>query len=154
MKKIIIVLNLVLLSLIVSGCGCSKKEEKTIVCKMSKTFDNYSFEAEYILKYFEDESVKQVIEQATFNSNDSETLESIKTLNASEYGNYSELKWSKYDANIDGDNLKIYLEINFDKMNMEDFISVYDSNLYYVVDGKINYKKYIEEYEKDGFDCN
>lgn len=46
MKKIIITINLILATLLISGCGCSKKELKTVTCSLKR--DDY--EVDFIFK--------------------------------------------------------------------------------------------------------
>lgn len=156
MKKTLVILNLVILSLFISGCGCSKKEEvKTVMCKLNKSFDDYNVNAEYKIQYYvKDDSVKNIEQQANFTSNNPDTLEFIKQLNSLDYEEYSKLNGGTYTANVGEESLDLYLYLDFEKINLETFINTYDSNQYYIVDDKINYKKYIEEFERDEFNCN
>ena len=68
MKKIIITINLILATLLISGCGCSKKE-KILDC--TSDLDEYS-EKKHVEAKFENEFLKtQTIETTTVFDNES-----------------------------------------------------------------------------------
>lgn len=157
MKKSFIIFSLILMTFMISGCGCSKdkKEDiKTVTCKLHEIYNNYTVDAEYTINYnSNDDSVIKIVEKADFKSDDSDTLTLIKQINDLDYKNYSDLNGGMYSTSIENDNLNLYLELDFKQINIDDFTSLYSSNQYYVVDGKINLEKCITKFEKNNFEC-
>ena len=150
-KKIVIAL--LFLTVFFTGCGCGKKEKK-ITCKLNQEFAGYTVDAEYVLIYFEnDKSVKKISENATFVFENDDMLNYMKNLNSLNYSGYSKIDGGKYSDNVSGKTLELNLELDFEKIKIDEFIGVNGSNQNFVVDDKVVYEKYVEKYEKEGFTC-
>lgn len=153
MKKITVVLNFLVLALFISGCGCSKKEEET-ECTYSAEIEDYNLMATYNIKYYPKNGiVTKVTEQISVSSSNISTLESLKQINDIQNSVYSQFEQISYESAIDSDKLNINIDIDYSNIDIDKFILIDQTNEELVLDGKINYSKYIDYYEKSGFKC-
>lgn len=153
MKKIIIVLNLLALALFISGCGCSKKEKET-ECTYSAEIEDYNLIAIYNIKHYpKNGTVTKVTEKISVSSSNISTLESLKQINDIQNSVYSQFEQFSYESAIDDDKLNINIDIDYSQIDINKFVMIDNDNQKLVLDGKINYDKYINYYETSGFKC-
>lgn len=152
MKKIIIVLNLLVLTLFISGCGCSKKEEKTVVCKLKIEDINHETNSNVTIKYDENNGDMISFEEESYLiSNEEEIRNEFKTLNDNRYSSYGKY----YSSFIKDDKVQMNINIEFNKISVDEFLVLDGYNYGYLTDGKIDYNKIIEYYEDyEGYECN
>lgn len=113
MKKTIIVLNLLVLTLFISGCGCSKKEEKVLKCSYEDEFVNDSFTI-----YFDNEIAKSFDSEKTYYFSSNE--EAQTALN----------ELSDSSVRIDGSNLIVSLHYDYEeneKLTYDEALEMYIS---------------------------
>ena len=153
MKKVLIIANLLMLTLFISGCGCSKKEEsKTVVCSLKQEESKYEINSNITIKY--DEISNDIIsfeEDSYLISDVEEVRNEFKTLNDNHYSTYGK----HYSSSIKDDKVQINININFNKVSVDEFLELDEYNYGYLTDDKIDYNKMIEYYEEyEGYECN
>lgn len=148
MKKTLVILNLVLLSLFISGCGCSKKEE-TVTCKLKIENDIYNMNGEYIIRYNKGDGTvlsyneNEVVELKT--ENDLEPLSSLKEFSDDRYSELKELEYFNVDTKIQNNKIINKVIINFDKINKEQLLDIDYSYSIYMLDDKFYYQNFVDE---------
>lgn len=105
MKKIIIFINLILLSLLISGCGCSKKEEEKMMnLKCSSDINEYGEKnivtAEFKNNFLVSEKIETIVEFTD------------EILAQRYYDMYKDNE--RYKVSLDGMTVTYYLEIEND----------------------------------------
>lgn len=137
MKKILIAVNLILVTLIVSGCGCSKKE-KVLECSSNR--ENYA-----ISLYFKADSNNKITyfeKKEQISNYNPDLLENYKN-NLIFLKNWDDsIDFYDYEYEINDDVISTDLKIDFSKVNHDDLLSAPGL-----------YSKYYD-YEKKYFDLN
>lgn len=153
MKKIIIILNFLVLTLFISGCGCSKKEEeKIVVCTLKEEYEKYNLDSTIKIKY-ESVTNKMILfeESSTLISDDPTIREYFKTTNDNDYSNYRDY----YDSFIEDDKATMSIKIDFKNITVDEFLKLDDLNSSYLTDNKIDSNKIIEYYKEfTNYECN
>jgi len=141
MKKKLIIFNLILTTLLISGCGCSKKEE-TVVCKKSINFDTHDYNVKYVISYDSNNKMINYERDEEFDSDDSDLLTSTLEYKKELYSDLVELDGYEFDGVVENNKLTTKLTINFDIISSEKLFEI-DST----------YKVYYDT-EKEQFDID
>lgn len=117
MKKISII-ALVFSLFFITGCGCSKKELKTVTCSLNQKYDNYDYEVQMVFEY-DDKKIKNyerieniVLTDETMASSYNGFLEYMERFDE-EIDNYD------YDYKIDKEKIETELNVDFEKVDIE-----------------------------------
>ena len=153
MKKTII-FSLICCTLFITGCGCGKKE-KTIVCQMDKTIDNYDYNAEITIVYnTKTNELISIDEKEYFDSNDLDFLNTIKSYDESQYSIYNDFENTKYSISIDGNKMTRNFYVNYKNIDIEKLIALDSQQLIFVDENrKTNINNALEYYKNNGNTC-
>lgn len=146
MKKIIIVLNLLVLTLFISGCGCSKKTIKHF-CSNSAENENFNYDVKY---EFEADSKTDVLikytRKETYTSDEESVLEGMQQYKQEYFTELNKLDGFEYKDTISDNKLTTELVIDFSKTDREKlldldifYINFYDENDNFNVQQTIDY---------------
>lgn len=150
MKKLIVLLPVMLILL--TGCGT---KEGTIKCTLSSkdAVNGYSLESEYTINYKGDvvESV-DTVEKVT--SESSEILDTFETTLNSTYSKMKETYGGyTYDVSKKDNTVTSKVTIDYNKMNIEQFVKDQPSLKSYVEDNKLKVDGIKSLYENMGATC-
>lgn len=155
MKKVFITFSLLVLTFLISGCGCSKKNLKTVTCKMEKE-STYNFTSDYTIKY--NEKNEQIIfyeENVAIDSKDeSIDLNSLKEYFEKNYAQLNELENFNFSTNVENNILTINISINYEKIDKDKLLEIDQSYGNYIENDIFNYKKFLNELETLGAICS
>ncbi len=126
MKKILEFVLLIIVSLTLNGCGCSKKKDKEIITTCSLISDQsasgYKLETEYKI-YSKKDIVTKIKSKTTIASEQEQVLKRFEEdykkqyeKNKNTYGGYD------YDLKINKDTLVLNLSIDYSKYDMNKFV--------------------------------
>lgn len=156
MKKIIITMNLILATLLISGCGCSKKELKTVTCRMNKNFENYYYDAKITIVY--NDKTKELIsieESENITSDDSLFLDNIKLYEDGQNSAYNDISNAEYSTTIEDNKLTRKLYINYEKTNMDKLVETDGlQSIFYDENSKTNIDYALDYYIENGNSCS
>lgn len=149
MKKVILLVPVILLCL--TGCG----KEESLKCTLSSkdAINGYSIESTYNIKAKNDlvESV-DTIEEVT--SDSEEILEAFETQLNDSYSKMNETYGGyEYSISIDGDKLTSKVTIDYNKMNIDQFIEDQPTLKSYAKKGKLKLDGVKSMYEALGATC-
>ena len=117
MKKISILL-LTGCAFFMTGCGCNKKELKTVTCKLNQKYDDYNYEVQMIFEY-DDKKIK--------NYERTENIVLIDKTKSSSYNDFLEYM-ERFDEEIDNydynyeigeEKIETELSVDFEKVDIE-----------------------------------
>lgn len=150
MKKFILLIPAMLICL--SGCGA---EEGTTKCTLSSkdVVNNYSLESEYIINYKGD-LVENVETTETVISDDDEILDTFKTTLNDTYSKMNETYGGyTYDVTKEDGKVISKVTIDYNKMNVEQFVKDQPTLKSYIEDNKLKAEGLKELYETMGATC-
>lgn len=154
MKKIII-LSIAFCSLFITGCGCNKKEMKTVTCKLNKTYDIYEYSTVVTITYDgETGIVTNVLEEEKIFSGDKQFLQNVKTLDEGIHEIYNDVKHITYENSIDEDSFYKKFEIDYSKVDLNKLLELDYSKSQFVINGNVIYSDIIKSYEDNDILCN
>ena len=151
MKKCLILLFAVLLF---AGCNESKKEETTKCSISSKdVVNNYELNSEYVI-YYTGDTVNRVHTVEKVKSDSDSIIDTFKTtienmyksMNDS-YGGY------EYSTKVNGNELVSTTDIDYNKMNVEQYVKDQPTLKSYFKDGKITLEGVKKIYNALGATC-
>ena len=155
MKKVFITFSLLVLTFLISGCGCSKKNLKTVTCKMEKEFDEYNYSAEIVIIYDTDSNeLISIDEKETTMSSDSTFLNNVKKFDESEYSLYFDVNNTSYSISLDNDKLIRKFYVDYSKVNTEKLLEM-DSKqgVFFDENNKTNINNALDYYNENGNEC-
>lgn len=152
MKKVFITFSLLALTFLISGCGCSKKNLKTVTCKMEKEFDEYRIDSTINIEYDEKKEEMLLFEEQSFLTSDiQEVREKFKNVNDDVYKSYG----NYYESFIEDNKAYMNIKIDFNKITVDEFLKLDSINSDYISDGKIDYNKIILHYKEfTNYECS
>ena len=151
MKKGILISLLVIMLVVVTGCG--KAKTKTMTCTMKSTITSgTTMESVYKITYT-GKYVDLVESTEKVKSNSNLVLETYKKTIDDMYSPYKDIKYYDYDITIDGDTLTSVAKINYAKIDTDKMIKVNSANKQLIKDGKIAVETIKEVYEQLGAEC-
>lgn len=127
MKKIIITVNLVLLSLLISGCGCSKKEEEKMEnyqCSHKATNDDYIYEVKYDFEADSSGNLIKYKRTEKYTSDNNEVLNNMQSYKQQYFEKFNGIDELEYSDNLSNNELNVELTINFSKIDKEKILEV------------------------------
>lgn len=118
MKKIII-LCFTICTLFITGCGCSKKEEKIVVKKCSNKAeeDNYTYNVDYDLESNENNMLLKYTRTEIYTSDDNAFLDNMEQYKNDYFSELQKLESVEYNSEIVDNQLKTTLIIDFSNNN-------------------------------------
>lgn len=151
MKKISIVL-LTFGLFFITGCGCSKKELKTIVCERMQQFEKYNVDSTITIEYdANSDNISSFKELSTLTSSDEKIRNYFKEVNDKYYASYG----NYYNSFVETDKATMSIEIDFEKITVDEFLNLYEANSTYLTDNQVDYKKIVLYYtEFEGYECH
>ncbi len=149
MKKLKLLL-VVLLGLMVTGCG--QTEEKTMTCTRTLKQGNVSMDLKYTVKYKGD-YVTRVSSVEKVTSDDAAVLDTYKTATEELYKTYKDIKYYDTKVTIDGDTLTSTADINYEKIDMDKLVETDSAIGQLLTDGKIKVETMEEMYNQLGATC-
>ncbi len=156
MKKIIIILNFLVLALFISGCGCSKKEEeiKSHQCSHQATNNDYSYDVKYNFESNSDKLIKYTrIEK--YSSDNVSVLENMKTYKQKYFEKFKEIDGFEYSDNISNNELNVELIIDFSKIDKEKLLEIEPFYLNFCdSDDNFNINYTVDYYIGEGMTCS
>lgn len=155
MKKVFITFSLLVLTFLISGCGCSKKNLKTVTCKMEKSDSNYKIDSTINIEYDANtNTTMKIVEKTNVELDDETNLNATKNINDVNYSVYANMKYANYTSEIVDNRLKIDFDIDLSKVNIEDFIEADVSNQEIVLDGRVDSSLTVNYYIDNGYSCD
>lgn len=157
MKKVVI-LGIALL-LFVTGCGQqignndSHTKDAKMICTRTANMNGLEMDFRYEV-YYQENDVNKVQTTEKITTDSTETLQAyqqqIKTL----YSNFDNIKHYNYDVKIEGNTLISTTDINYQKMNIDELLTV-DSSIEQLLNDnrKIDLDKITQVYEQLGATC-
>lgn len=154
MKKSFIIFNLILMTFMISGCGCSK-DKKEVTCKKNIEFDTYNYYAEYIIKYDSNGKLIDYTRNEKMESDDENLLQ-----HALEYKNYiysglNEIEGYTFEGNIDDKKLLTKLNIDFLNIDTDELLEIgLEYEPYYNEEKKqFNITETLNDLKENDFEC-
>jgi len=151
MKKVL-VMGLVILMLVVTGCGKEEnkndttEEYQTMSCYRNATTGNVRMEINAKVKH-DGEYVKTVKTVEKIISDDESVLEYYEDMLTNMYAPYLELKYYDNEVAIEGNTLISRTEVDYSKVDTNKMIELDSSNALLIKDGKIKIEDIKELYE-------
>lgn len=155
MKRVIKICFITIICLNICGCGCNKKE-KVVTCtnKNEQSVSEYTLESSYKI-HSEKENVTEVESEIVITSEKNEILEQFENdlkrqyeSNDKNYGGY------KYDISIKDEKLTAKVTIDYNKFDMDKFVSDNNAMKDYITDGRYTLDNAIKYYETTGNKCD
>ncbi len=149
MKKLKLLL-VVLLGLMVTGCG--QAEEKTMTCTRTLKQGSMSMDLEYTVTYKGDYVTKvKSVEKVT--ADDATVLDTYKSTVEELYKPYKDIKYYDTKVTIDGDTMTSTADINYEKIDMDKLVATDSAIGQLLTDGKIKVETMEEMYKQLGATC-
>lgn len=156
MKKIIIVLNFLVLALFISGCGCSKKE-KILKCSYEEERPTYfKYNADIELYYNSDDEVLKSVDKnlyKLYENGDKNILEEQSQLIDWLYEKYETIDYYDMEQKIENDTLLATITIDYKKINMNMLIEINEFYDIYNQNKKIMLQDMVDYYQRQGYKC-
>lgn len=149
MKKLKLLL-VVLLALIVTGCG--KAEEKTMTCTRTLNQDGLKMEFNYTVTY-QGDYVKTVKSVEKVTSDDPTVLDTYKSAVEQLYAPYEKLDYYDTKVTIEGNTMTSTADINYEKIDVDKLIELDSANKQMFTDGKIKVETMESVYNQVGATC-
>ncbi len=150
MKKLKLLL-VVLLALVVTGCGNSDAE-KTMTCTRTLNQDNLKMDLKYTVVY-QGNYVKQVTSVETITTDDEEVLNTYKTSVEKVYAPYQDLEYYDTNVSVEGNTMTSTVNINYEKLDVDKLIEIDSANGQLFSDGKITISTMENLYNQVGATC-
>ena len=154
MKKSFIIFSLILMTFMISGCGCSKdkKEDiKTVTCKLNEEENSYRIDSTITIKYDSKENeVFSLEENSILTSENEEIRKNFITINDNVYSNYGKY----YSSLMNEENAQMKISLDFSEISVDKFIEFDEFNSDFLTDDKIDFEKMLEYYsEFNNYEC-
>lgn len=151
MKKYVKFLLLILVTIILSGCG---NKLDTAECSFESNQSDYNIETKYKI-YYKDNIVKKVDIDEVITSSSNDKLEEFNKSFKNQFDNNSRYGGYTYDIKANNDNLELHVNIDYTSFNMKKFVSDNLAMKEYVnKDNKLTLDGIIKMYEASGSTCS
>ena len=153
MKNKILLIAVLIVTLIITGCNSKKEETKTLVCT-SDTIVTTG--VQMILNYkvtYTGDYVELIKTEEKIISDDESILEKYKTSVESLYSPYQDVEYYNYSVEISDDTLISKTEIDYLKVDTNKLIEIDSNNATFITDGKIKINDVKAMYEAVGATC-
>ena len=154
-KKLFIIgtsIGIILVAVIVIILVSVKSKSGTMICTYTNKNTVYSIHTEYQINY-KNNVVTKLKTIETIESNDSKMLEEYKVSLEAIYSNYNKLKYYDNNVVIKNNKLTSTTNINYDKLDLEEWTKIDSNNKQLLVDDKVNYEKVKNIYIENGAKC-
>lgn len=153
MKKKFLLVTLLVMTLLVTGCNSKSEETKVLTCSRTATVtEGVRMDLSYKVTYKGD--YVEVIETLEKIISDDETiLETYKTSVESMYSPYKGVEHYDYEVTVDGDTLTSKTKIDYSKIDTDKMIEIDSANATLIKDGKILVDDVQTMYETVGATC-
>ena len=146
MKRGIILSVLLMLLVVVTGCG---SKSNTLTCTRQGTVtEGTTYDYKYVVKYSGD-YVDEINITEQIKSNNPEYLKTLKTAVESIYAPYDGIEYHNYDVEIKGDRLISHRDINYKKIDTDKLIEADSSNSSLIKNGKVKLADVKKIYQND-----
>lgn len=150
MKRGIILSVLLMLLVVVTGCG---NKQKTMTCTRKGTVtDGTTFNYKYVVKYTGDYVDEINITEEVVSDNDT-YLKTLETAVETMYAPYKDIKYHDYDINIKGNTLTSHRNINYKKVDTDKLIEADSTNSTLIKDGKVKLDDVKSIYKQLQLEC-
>ena len=134
---------------LVTGCG---GKEKTTECTYSSEKSGIKIEGTYEIKSTGD-YVDLVKQNEVYTAPDEATANQLKTNVETLNSSYKDLKGYKYSANVEGTKLTYSVEVNFEEMDMDEYVKINPQLKDQLVKNKIRLIDLVATYEAQKATC-
>ncbi len=155
MKKVFITFSLLALTFLISGCGCSKKNLKTVTCNKNIKFDTHDYYVEYIISYNSDDKLIDYVRNEKFESDDEELLRSTLEYKNDIYSELNEIDGYTFDGNFENNVLTTKINIDFSNIDEEKLLEVAPTYQTYYNDEKKQFdiNNTLNDLKTNNFEC-
>lgn len=156
MKKAMIILNLVLLSLFVSGCGCSKKvKTHSSQCENEANNNDYLYNVTYNFESNDEDLLINYKRTEKYTSDDNQFLDNMKTYKQNYFEKFSGIIGIESNINISENELNTELIIDFSKIDKEKLLEIEPFYLnFYDNNDNFNINYTVDYYIGEGMTCS
>lgn len=150
-KKILVVLLLVIIGILT---GCHQEEERNVLtCSKKETdTDGVKMELSYKITYKGD-YVEMIEAEEKVISDDDSILESYKTSIESAYSPYKDVEYYNYSVEVLDNTLTSKTEVDYSKIDTDKLIEIDSNNASLITNGKIKLDDIKTIYELIGATC-
>lgn len=155
MKKIFII-NLLLCSLFITGCGCNKKKElKEAICTKTVIFDTHDYDVKYVMSYDSKNRLIYYNRHEEFKSFDINLLSNTLEYKNMLYADLVALKGYDFSGYVENDKLITEMNVDFKNISAEKLFELEPSYQNYYDEDKRQFDidKTIYDFERNDFEC-
>lgn len=150
MKKVKVLLVVLLLGFMVTGCGT--KEEKTMTCTRTLNQQGMKMDLTYTVLY-QGDYVKKVKSVEKVTSEDASVLETMKENVEKLYEPYQKIDYYDTKVTIDGNTMTSTADINYEKIDVSKLSEIDSAAGQLFTDGKIKVETLESVYSQLGATC-
>ena len=150
MKKKIILITVILIVLLLIIVYF--KTRTTMICTYTNSNDIYYIETKYKVKYKNDKVLSLYTKEVIMSDDDNMLKEYKSTLDLV-YSKYNELKYYNNNMRIEDNKLISETKVNYEKIDIEEFLKVDESNINIVRNKQVSLKKIRKIYKENGARC-
>ena len=153
MKKKFLLIMLLVMTLLVTGCGSGKKETKVMSCSLKGTItQGVETNSNYKVTY-EGDYVKVIETEEVIVSDDITYLETVKDKVESIYSPYKDVEHYNYNVKVEGNTLTSTTEINYSKIDMNELFKINSAIGTLMEDNKLKVSDVKKLYKQMGITC-
>ena len=152
MKKGFLISLLLILVVVVTGCG-TKEEEKILTCTMKGTVvEGTDINSTYKVTYKGD-YVELVESTETVKSDNEQILSTYQKTVEAMYSPYKDVKYYDYKIDLKDGTLTSTATINYAKIDTDKMLEINSANSTFIKDGKVTVSAIKQIYEQMGATC-
>ena len=151
-KKWIIVLLIIIILVIIIILNIYNYNSRLIQCTYNSKNDLYDIKTKYLIKHKKDKVINLYTEEV-ITSTDEKMLSDYKFSLETVYNKYNKLKYYDNAIILKDNTLTVKTNINYEKINIDNFIDI-DNNIKKLLNkGNISVKKLKQTYKNNGAKC-
>ena len=143
---------LMVICLFSTGCGSNSLKTKTCTIKQTVA-DGIEMDSRYEISY-KNKYVTKIVSTETVEVEDSYTREQYKDSVEAIYEPYKDLKYYDTSVSIDGDKIISIANIDYEHMDIDEFLKINTVMKPYFKDGKLLLSDALDMYKSLGVDCD
>jgi len=153
MKNKFLLVGILAITLVATGCNKNLKEDNVLNCSMKGTVvegveTNSSYKVTHDGKYVELIETEEIVI-----STNKEYLETVKTTVESMYSPYNDVEYYEYNVTLNGDTLTSITKIDYSKIDMDELSKINSAMAAYMEDGKLKVSTVENLYNQMGITC-
>lgn len=161
MKRNILLVGLIVIALVLTGCGAKEDEKEgsknpevaTRTCTRTATVtEGVQMDLKYVITY-EGDYVTKVDTVEKIITEDQDVLETYEDTLKSTYALFDDIEHYDYDIEVNDDTLTSTVAINYEKIDIDELLAIDTAVETFLTDGKVDLEKITSFYTQLGAVC-